>query len=206
MSAKNPYGLSSEDYARLDSGWRNMISRCYDENNKSYRNYGGRGITICDEWKNDLHSFVSWAVSSGWKKGLTLDRIDVDGKYSPDNCRWETRKVQGRNTRRNIMITHNGETRCLSEWCEILGLSYTKVKQRHDNPKITTNEELFYPGDIREFRHHIIKVDKNGNIIQEYDRVRDAARDNNLDADTISTSIGRKKKYGGFYWMYKKNK
>lgn len=101
--------------------WNHMRGRC---RNKECKNYGGRGIKVCDEWENDFMSFYNWAIANGWKEnaGLTIDRIDVNGDYEPSNCRWATAKQQGRNRRDNHCITWNDETHCLVEWEEITGL------------------------------------------------------------------------------------
>ena len=84
---------------RLYNIWTNMKDRVFNTKNKQYNDYGGRGITICDGWKNDVKSFYDWAMSNGYSDDLSLDRIDNDGGYSPENCRWTTRTVQSRNTR-----------------------------------------------------------------------------------------------------------
>ena len=88
-------------YTRLYSIWGSMKKRTTDINVTAYNDYGGRGITICDEWKNDFMSFYNWAMSNGYEenKGLSIDRIDNDGNYCPKNCRWTTRIIQGRNRR-----------------------------------------------------------------------------------------------------------
>lgn len=85
---------------------KNIIQRTTNTNNNHFSSYGGRGITICDEWKNDFMSFYNWALSHGWKKGLSIDRIDVNGNYEPSNCRFTTREVQQRNTR-VLMVTNS---------------------------------------------------------------------------------------------------
>lgn len=84
-------------YGRLHNIWRTMKQRCYNPNRDCYKRYGGRGITVCDEWKNSSHAFYDWALSNGYRDDLTLDRINNDGNYCPDNCRWATRKVQAQN-------------------------------------------------------------------------------------------------------------
>lgn len=104
--------------------------RCLNSNNKAYSNYGGRGIKICDEWKNDFKVFYDWAMSNGYQENLTIDRIDVNGNYEPNNCRWITRKEQSRNKRNTIYITYKNETKPLIIWCELLNLPYAKVKYR----------------------------------------------------------------------------
>lgn len=123
--------------------WLCMKGRCYYVDDKRYKNYGGRGIAVCSEWKDDFQAFYNWATSNGYKEGLTIDRIDNDGNYTPDNCRWATRKQQARNTRRTLNITINGETHCLKDWCKILGLNYDTVKYRiHHNWSIERAFEL----------------------------------------------------------------
>ena len=104
--------------------WRHIRGRYYRVTDKAYKNYGGRGITVCDEWRNDPVAFYNWAMSNGWQKGLSLDRIDNDKGYSPDNCRWTDRKTQNNNRRCTPHITYNGETHTIKEWSEITGIKY----------------------------------------------------------------------------------
>ena len=87
-------------YSRLYKVWQGMKTRCYNPNFIYYCNYGGRGIMICDEWKNDFSKFYELAINNGYKEGLTIDRINNDGNYEPDNCRWITRAEQNRNQRK----------------------------------------------------------------------------------------------------------
>ena len=115
---------------RLYDSWTDLKQRCYNKHNKRYKDYGGRGIEVCDEWRNNFQAFYDWAMSNGYNDSLTIDRIDVDGNYEPSNCRWATLKQQLRNTTRNKYITINGMTHCLSEWCEILGLKDGTVRSR----------------------------------------------------------------------------
>lgn len=108
--------------------WKSMRSRCNQKNSKSYPRYGGRGITICEEW-NDFEAFLrdmSECPGDGW----TLERKDSDGNYEPSNCKWATRKEQNRNTSRTHLLEFRGESRCVGEWSEILGLDVQTILSR----------------------------------------------------------------------------
>jgi hypothetical protein len=102
--------------------WHTMKSRCENQKRGNYGRYGGRGIEVCDEW-HIAENFVKWAIKNGYRRGLQLDRINNDGNYNPDNCRWVTPKQNSRNTRRNQFLTIHGETKCVSEWCETIPTS-----------------------------------------------------------------------------------
>jgi hypothetical protein len=93
-----------------------MRSRCQNEKEACYPRYGGRGISVCPEWDQSYESFRNWAVSAGYREGLSIDRIDNAGNYEPSNCRWATRTEQSNNTRRNVMLTAFGETKNMTEW------------------------------------------------------------------------------------------
>jgi hypothetical protein len=107
-----------------------MLERCYRPYNKSYLDYGGRGIEICDEWRCNFLTFHDWAVADGYSDNLTIDRIDVNGNYLPSNCRWSTAKVQANNRRNNRLITINGKTHTISEWADEYGLQEDTVLRR----------------------------------------------------------------------------
>lgn len=102
------------------TSYSEMIRRCTDENRESYVNYGGRGVTVCDEWFNSFEAFKDWALGNGWEEGLTLDRFpnNENGIYEPSNCRWATDLMQARNTRSNVILQALGESKCISEWAE----------------------------------------------------------------------------------------
>ena len=102
---------------------KGMIKRCHNVNSKSYLHYGGRGIAVCEDWLNSFQLFYEWAMSNGYQQNLSIDRIDNDKGYSPENCRWITMKQQCRNTRQNVMLSYNGETMCVTDWATKLGLS-----------------------------------------------------------------------------------
>lgn len=114
---------------RLYNIWANMKQRCSNTNASGYAYYGGRGIKVCDEWR-DPDNFFHWAKSSGYANNLTLDRIDANGNYEPSNCRWATVKQQGNNRRSNRRLTFNGETHSVQEWADITGLSRSTIRGR----------------------------------------------------------------------------
>ena len=116
--------------SRIYKIWQGIKKRCYRKSFSKYNCYGGRGITVCNEWKNDFMSFYKWAMANGYKDNLSIDRIDVNGNYEPSNCRWATQKEQMRNTRRNKFIEYGGKVHCVSEWAEILGINPEKLFYR----------------------------------------------------------------------------
>lgn len=114
---------------RLYKTWANMKLRCFNPNTKCYEHYGGRGITVCDEWLK-FEPFYEWAMANGYTDDLTIDRIDANGNYEPSNCRWATMTEQARNKRQNTHFTYAGETHTISEWAQITGLSRTTIRSR----------------------------------------------------------------------------
>ena len=113
--AKNPNYKHGLRNSRLFSIWSNVLTRCTNQNVPSYDRYGGRGIQICDEWRNDFKAFYDWSMSHGYRDDLTIDRIDNDGNYCPENCRWATCKQQSNNTSNCHYITIDGNTKSLRE-------------------------------------------------------------------------------------------
>lgn len=116
--------------SRLYRIWWGMRERCYKSNKAEYKHYGGRGITICDEWLEDFMNFYNWAMSNGYEDHLSIDRIDVNGNYCPENCRWATQKEQCNNTRQNRFLKFNGETHTVKEWADIVGINVITLRSR----------------------------------------------------------------------------
>ena len=108
--------------ASLRKIWGGMKKRCYDKSSKDYKNYGAKGVRICDEWLNDFESFYHWALAHGYKRGLTIDRICNSRGYSPGNCRWVTRKAQGFNKSTNTLLEARGRIQTLTQWCNEVGI------------------------------------------------------------------------------------
>ena len=115
---------------RIYSIWSAMKRRCYNKNVASYNAYGGRGISVCDEWKDSFVNFYEWAINNGYSDELSIDRINNDGNYSPENCRWVTFEQQCNNRRNNILFEYNGEKHNLMQWCKILNLDYKFIHNR----------------------------------------------------------------------------
>lgn len=128
---------------RLYEIWQGMKARCYNEHDARYDRYGGRGIRVCEEWKTNFIAFHDWAMSNGYQDSLTIDRIDNDGNYAPDDCRWSTRKEQCRNRSTNIKIKIGNSTRTLTEWCEIFDVKYSVVVSRYHQNESASIDELF---------------------------------------------------------------
>jgi len=115
---------------KLYSIWHNMKDRCYREKHPMYNYYGGRGITVCDKWKDNYTEFHKWSFANGYVEGLSIDRINNNIGYSPDNCKWSSSIEQGRNRRNVKTITYKGETKTLSEWGEIMPANGNTIWQR----------------------------------------------------------------------------
>lgn len=115
---------------RLYRIWTNMRARCRFPSVPCYGSYGGRGVTVCEEWQHDFLAFHSWAMANGYADDLTLDRKDTNGPYRPDNCRWVSRKAQANNLRKNVVLDINGEKHTMAEWADISGIKYTTIYQR----------------------------------------------------------------------------
>lgn len=129
-------GCSNPNYkhgltkTHLYQTWSNVKSRCYDKNSRPFKDYGGRGIEVCEEWRNNFVAFYEWAMCNGYRQGLTLDRIDNDKGYSPENCRWATVKEQSNNRRSNTYLMFRGEKKTASQWAEECGLSRDSLYHR----------------------------------------------------------------------------
>lgn len=126
-----------ETKTRLYKCWQGMKSRCYYERNIAYDRYGGRGIQVCDEWRDDFEAFRDWALKNGYSDELTLDRIDTNGHYEPSNCRWATMVEQNRNRRDNVIVEHDGEIQTEAEWAAKVGISKSSMSKRLQRWKVS---------------------------------------------------------------------
>lgn len=153
--AKTVHGLNG---TRIRKVWASMMNRCNNPNCYEYDIYGGRGITVCEEWKK-LENFAKWAYSNGYKESAefgecTIDRIDNNKGYSPDNCRWATAKEQGNNKRNNHFIEYNGKRQTIAQWADELGINrgtlMSRIKNRWPLEKALRKEKYSTHGKIKE--------------------------------------------------------
>lgn len=144
---------------RLYNIWQGIKTRCYNPHYYNFAGYGGRGIVMCDEWLNDFYSFREWSLSHGYNDKRSIDRIDNNGNYTPDNCRWTTPIMQCNNKRNNIVITHNGVSKTLTQWCNeynlCVGTIYDRIRNGWDPEDAITvpthfkDNLIFYNGRMQ---------------------------------------------------------
>ena len=115
---------------RLYRIWRGMKTRCSVVDATYYSYYGGRGITVCEEWQNSFETFRDWALGNGYRDDLSIDRIDVNGNYCPENCKWATAMQQGRNRRNNVFYEISGNAHTVPEWSRISGIGIHTIQER----------------------------------------------------------------------------
>ena len=140
--AKTVHGMSR---SRLYHIWNSMKTRCINPKAISYKYYGEKGVKVCEEWRSDFIAFHDWAMSHGYQDDLTIDRIDNDGDYCPDNCRWSTVKEQSNNRSTNVNIKIGNATKTLTEWCEIFQLDPIKIHSRYKLHEFISIDDLFNP-------------------------------------------------------------
>lgn len=144
---KYKHGMSKDRLYRI---WAGMISRCHTPSQSSFKNYGGRGISVCDEWRYDFYPFYDWSMKNGYKEDLTIDRMDLNGNYCPENCRWIPFSEQCNNTRQSHFITIGEKTLTIKQWSVVVGMSDKVIRCRLRNgwseydavmvPKLTGKE------------------------------------------------------------------
>ena len=166
------HGLSD---TRIYDTYKGMMRRCYDPKFREYHNYGGRGIYVCDEWKNQedykgLKAFVDWAMSNGYTDDLYIDRIDVNGPYSPENCRWVSMSIQNNNRRDNVYLTINNETYTLAQWEAASGVSQNTIRRRL-NAGYSPESCVYTPTPTNhDCVNAIYFVDEYNNPINQFDK------------------------------------
>ena len=148
-----------------------MKQRCNNPNTIKYQNYGGRGIKVCKEWQNDFIAFYNWAIENGYdetksRKEQSIDRINVNGNYEPNNCRWVTQSENCRNRNNNVYLTKNGITKTIVEWCEEFNLNQKLVSHRakiyNNVDEILSKENLLRKKHKSNTGEYGISKDKKG--------------------------------------------
>lgn len=147
-----------ESKTRLYRIWCGMRDRCYNQNNKKYCNYGGRGISICDEWRS-YHGFRCWALENGYADDLSIDRIDVSGDYEPSNCRWTNSITQSNNRTNNHIVEFENKTMTVSELAAILKMPYNTVSSRINHLGYSANDCANTPIGCSKKGLHLIEYD-----------------------------------------------
>lgn len=129
-NAKKLYSGVRQNDKRLYGVWNGIKQRCRNKNNSSFHNYGGRGIKMADEWADNYETFYNWAIRSGYREGMQIDRIDNNGDYCESNCRFVGRDVQSNNKRNVVLYTIDGVTKSLPQWCRDYDKDYYLIRQR----------------------------------------------------------------------------
>lgn len=145
--------VHGEKYTRLYETWIKMRARCNNPNDIRYKSYGGRGIKVCDEWERSYIAFRDWANANGYNENLTwkecsIDRIDNNKGYSPDNCRWTDINTQARNRRNTILIEYDGKTQTATEWSRELGISRQTICSRYKRG--LSAKDILFVGNLKE--------------------------------------------------------
>ena len=130
---KRTFTTHGQTKTKLYWVWQGIKRRCYSKKDKQYKDYGGRGISMTTEWKNDFCAFQKWAIQNGYKKGLTIERIDVNGNYEPNNCTWIPLRKQNMNRRTTHFLTYNEKTMSITEWANETGIPRKTISQRINN-------------------------------------------------------------------------
>lgn len=205
------HNANGDSKEKLYEIYTSIIRRCHNQNQKSFKYYGGRGIKICDEWFNNYQSFKKWALENGYVEGLTIDRIDVNGNYEPSNCRWITKKEQQNNTRRNCFITYNGETKTISQWGEFYEIPYhilwRRLKENWDlEEAFGLKKRKRKTGKENKLSKPVNQYDLEGNFIRTWENILSVEKELKLNHSLISACCKKRRKHtGGYVWRYVKD-
>lgn len=192
---KTTHGMTN---TRLYHIWHTMKSRCLNKNDNNYKNYGHRGIKICDEWMK-FEQFSKWALSNGYSDKLTIDRINVNGNYCPDNCRWVDVVVQNNNKNTNIVVEYKGEKFTISELSRISNIPYATLKYRIAN---WNNVEMAVESPYRKDKQ-IIQYTLDEVFVKKWDNIITASDELKIDRSGIANCCkGKQKTSGGYIWKY----
>ena len=143
-TCRKPKNVFGQSHTRLHRIWSGIKGRCYCKTQTAYKAYGAKGITMCDEWRNDFKVFYNWAMTNGYNDELSIDRLESKGNYEPSNCRWATDRQQKNNRDISVEITVNGQTKTLADWADILNVPYSRLSAYRFSKKLrkTINEYI----------------------------------------------------------------
>lgn len=190
--------------------WSSMKERCNVKSCSSYKYYGARGITVCDEWSNDFMAFHRWAMKNGYSDGLSIERIDVNGNYCPENCKWIPIKNQPWNRTDTVYATNNeGITKPLAEWCNILNfpkkLAYGRYRKIRNSGKDINFDDIFAPKRklIRRDNQRIYQCDSNGELIKIWNNTAEIRESGLYNIKAIlNCCYGAAKTHKNYIWYY----
>jgi len=196
-------------YKEIYWAWKSMKQRCQNPKCSAYKNYGARGIWMCEEWQ-EFEPFCEWSLSNGYKKGLDIDRIDNDEGYYPSNCRWVTRRENVNNRRKTTMLTVNGETKARTEWERIAGISNGTAKawvicngKEYAEMRIAEALKNGYKGKDYSYGHCIkVKCDETGEV---FESMRKAGESIGSRSCSISVAVRNKKPVKGYHFSVVQN-
>lgn len=190
---------------RIYGIWNGMLQRCYNPNRPKYKDYGARGIGVCEEWRHNFKAFYDWAMANGYNDNLTIDRKNNDKGYEPSNCRWITIADQSYNKSTSKYITYRGETRTVAEWAKIKNIKICTLWMRLYKSNWSIEKALETPvSQSRNTKKPIIQFDKQGNIIRHWDSAVDAARELNISPTGINLCCSSMRaSAAGYVWKYR---
>lgn len=201
------HGLSkNKDFFRLMHILSHMRDRCYNKNCQDFKHYGKRGIKICNEWidkENGTVNFYNWAIKNGYKKGLTIDRINNDGNYEPENCRWITIGEQQNNKRNNIKIKYKNETHTPTEWAKILNVSVRNIYYRYYQGM--SPNMIFEKGNLSNLKQEeILMLDRNWKFLKKFKNVHEIKEAGFNSSHVREVCKGKRNFHKGYRWKFNK--
>ena len=192
---------------KANTAWKNMKRRCYNPSHRDFHRYGGRGIGICDEWRDSFIPFYEWSLSNGIALDLTIERKNNDANYSPDNCEWATHKTQGNNRSTNVVVEFDGGSKTVQQWADSLGISHESMDKRLKSDLWSLEEALTTPMHGRKPKHPALrkKVSQyslDGELMNTFESVTSAAKAVGAPTSNISRALTGGYTSRGYYWKY----
>ena len=178
LRKETKYGGNRQKHPRIYKIWHSMRDRCERQKNTAFQHYGGRGISVCDEWSrkpDGFENFCNWAINNGYSDDLTIDRIDVNKGYFPDNCRWVSYRTQANNKTNTIRVEYNGVVKPLSEWVETLNMEYSLVVSRL-KAGWSVKEAFEKEPDREKHKIHYLSLNGETHSISEWSRITGLSR------------------------------